>query len=610
MGLEKKIKKKELKKINFLDNKINNIKNKKKNNDKNIKINKINFIKKALFFLVIALILICLFFSYLKITGNVIINDNTVKEYQVSEDIPFLYNISVNNTEIDQLSNISQVNITFPIEFKFILNTNGTNSLENETLFQNESNLISWTKDNLIPNSSKINFWFNLTANKTGIYNITLSFLNLTGDYEENLTIYVNDTIAPKIIFNSNSDTNNSAYSRNYTFYNISILEKNEVSSIYVYLYNSSLSLISSNSVLNAKNISGNFSNLNLGKYYLNISVNDSSNNRNSSGLITIFLHKTPPVITLISPDDSYVTTNSTINFAFNVSSGIEIANCRLIINNDVEKTDYDIEVNATNTIRQILSNGTQEWGINCTDIAGNIGNSTKRILNVILNQTSSSSSTNTNSNNSSDNLIVNNNTTNQSNNQEGNSSQGEIREISNNELKTGYTIKIKEKEELKFNISNSPHSLKIDKIFNNNTIKLILKSDPQEFNLSVGEEKKFNLTNKSMYDLKIKLNSIENQEINLTLTNIYEIKKDSDNSKTNLIMVIVLILIFIIIVSLIVFFVLKNKNKKNSGNDFDEDFDDQNNTNQNFMNNSYPNYQNFPMNPQGYNNPNFNSGF
>ncbi len=578
------------------------------NKKKDVKeIDKKKIFYKVLFFLLIAIILFYFFrydnFSKFKINlnSNAIINQEAQGGYSVSEDIPFLYNISVNNTETDPLSNISQVNITYPLEFQFILNTNGTNSLEQETLFQNQSNLLSWTKDNLIPNSSKVNFWFNLTSNKTGSYNITLSFLNSTGSYSENVSVLVNDTTKPLIFLNSNSDTNNSAYSRNYIRYNVSAYDKNNISSIYIYLYNSSLNLINSTNVKDVNNTSGNFSNLNQGTYYLNISVNDTYNNRNNTGLLKIILHTTPPVITLISPSDNANITSSLVNFSFNVSSGIEIANCKLIIDGDVEKTEYNIDVNTTNLIRQLIGNGTQEWKINCTDIAGNIGNSSKRIFYGLLNTSSSSStstsstSTNTSSNSTQNNSSSTNNTTNNSM-----LSQNYTQiQVNNSELQKDCNKTVKEKTEIKFNVSNSSHSLKIEEIYNN-SIKIILQSTPQEANITVGEEKKFDVSNDSFYDLRIKLNSINNSEANLSIKEIHEkvVLSNSSSSENSIFITIFIVIILLIIIGVGIFLFLRTRKKKEdefSDNENDEDYGENKNllnSKGNFINNQFVNPQ------------------
>jgi hypothetical protein len=532
---------------------------------------------KTLFFFLIVIVLFY-FFKYspsskINLNSNAIINQEIIERYSVSEDIPFLYNISVNNTETDPLSNISQVNISYPLEFRFIINTNGTNSLEQDVMFENNSNTLSWTKENLIPNSSKVNFWFNLTANKTGQYNLTVSFLNSTGSYSENVSVSVNDTTKPLILFNSNSDTNNSAYSRNYIRYNISAYDKNNISSIYIYLYNSSMSLINSTNVKDANNISGNFSNLNQGTYFLNVSVNDTYNNKNNTGLLKIILHTTPPIVTLISPSNNANITSSPGNFSFNVTSGIEIANCKLIIDGHVEKTESNIDVNSTNLIRQLIDNGTQEWNINCTDLAGNVGNSSKRIFNAFLeisNTVHSNTPSTTNTNNSSQN----NSSVNTTGTSNISKNYTEI-QVSSSELQKIYNNTVKEKIEIKFNVSNSSHSLKIEEIFNN-SIRIILQSTPQEANITVGEEKKFDVSNDSFYDLSVKLNSINNNGANLSIKEIHEkVMNTSSNSSDNSTFLIITIIVLVLILIIVGVFLFLNFRKKKENNQEDEDYDE-----------------------------------
>jgi len=540
-------------------------KNNKKKDDKQKRVDKKIIFYKLLFFLLIALILTYLSFNKLNIQGNVIINPESGEEYFVSEDIPFLYNLSINNTETDPLSNISQLNITFPENFFFVLNSNGTNSLEEEITFQNNSKMISWTKDNLISNSSKINFWFNLTANKTGFYNLTISTLNLTGYSNKNISINVNDTTKPSILFYESSDSNNSAYSKDYIRYNFSTYDKNNISSIYIYLYNSSLNLINSNNLTNvnniSKNISGNFSNLAQGLYYLNISVNDTTGNRNSTGLMNILLHTTPPIITLILPQDNGNITSSPVNFSFNLTSGIDITNCKLIIDKKVEKTIYNPIVNFTNTIKQIIGNGTQEWKINCTDIAGNQGNSSERTFYAYIDNESNNlpSVTNNSGTNTSQNMLL--SSSNNTSNQSTNFINYTKITINESELKNEYTSQIKEKTELNFNISNSSHSLKIENI-SNHSINILLQSTPQEADIKIGEEKKFDVSNDSFYDLKIKLNSINNSEANISLKQIHE-KIMSNNKDNSFIIILIIIALLILVIIGLVLFLKFGKKKK-----------------------------------------------
>ena len=54
-------------------------------------------------------------------------------------------------------------------------------------------------------------------------------------------------------------------------------------------------------------------------------------------------------------------------------------------------------------------------------------------------------------------------------------------------------------------------------------TVKITVSSDPQTVILSVGDVEKFDLDGDDYYDLKVTLNSIENNKADITLKSIYE---------------------------------------------------------------------------------------
>lgn len=92
------------------------------------------------------------------------------------------------------------------------------------------------------------------------------------------------------------------------------------------------------------------------------------------------------PNITLISPvNNSLNDTNTTIIFFFNVSDASPILNCSLIINNQINATNYSIPRNTLLNFTATLPNGQYNWSINCTDEALNVGASGIRNLTVSL---------------------------------------------------------------------------------------------------------------------------------------------------------------------------------------------------------------------------------
>jgi hypothetical protein len=93
---------------------------------------------------------------------------------------------------------------------------------------------------------------------------------------------------------------------------------------------------------------------------------------------------------------------------------------------------------------------------------------------------------------------------------------------ILSEDLSKGYTKVMRKNWKMNFKIENETHSLLIDSV-NTNSISITLSSTPENAILNVGDEKKFEVTEDNYYDLLIKLNSIENSLVNLTIQSIHE---------------------------------------------------------------------------------------
>ncbi len=76
------------------------------------------------------------------------------------------------------------------------------------------------------------------------------------------------------------------------------------------------------------------------------------------------------PVVKLESPaNNSKIKVSTTpVIFRYNVTDSSDIANCSLIINNKINKTNYSVIKGTSQNFSVILDNGTYNWSINCTD--------------------------------------------------------------------------------------------------------------------------------------------------------------------------------------------------------------------------------------------------
>jgi len=140
--------------------------------------------------------------TYLVLADHVITTGDGGTSESIDEDVSSLINISVNNSDSGQDANITEVNITLWGNFEFTHDTNESDVPEVE--FTNTSEVLSWLNNtDYVINGSEIKyFWFNATATTPGTYNITIATTNVSGTFETNISITVNDTTVPAVTIN------------------------------------------------------------------------------------------------------------------------------------------------------------------------------------------------------------------------------------------------------------------------------------------------------------------------------------------------------------------------------------------------------------------------
>jgi hypothetical protein len=92
----------------------------------------------------------------------------------------------------------------------------------------------------------------------------------------------------------------------------------------------------------------------------------------------------------------------------------------------------------------------------------------------------------------------------------------------SKEELIIGYNLEVKKDERVKARVGTNYHYIGIIKL-TSTTANISVQSTPQERVFNIGDEKKFDVLDDGFYDLLIKLNSISNNQANLTVTTIHE---------------------------------------------------------------------------------------
>jgi outer membrane protein assembly factor BamB len=212
----------------------------------------------------------------------------------------------------------------------------------------------------------------------------------------------------------------------------------------------------------------------------------------------------TSPKVDFVLPEDLASQSSGSIGFQYNVYDNSTIINCTLTINGTANSiTANSSAIANTNIIYATLAVGNYTWSVNCTDIAGNMGNTSFRRLNVSSSSSSSQDSSSSSSSSSSGfwtNTIS----------------------ISQKQLDTGYYKDALKKTKIQFKINGSSYYF-IGVIDLTTTTATINSSKDQRFVLSTGEEEKFDFTNDGYYDIALNILSINNSKVNLSISQIYE---------------------------------------------------------------------------------------
>jgi hypothetical protein len=412
-----------------------------------------------------------------------------------------------NNYSSSFLINVSYINVTDV----------DTPAFRNTTCYINSSG--SWVAfSNSTPYNISINaVFFNVSligiTNGIGSINCTLgnsstfAYINST-----NMSTIRIDTISPNVSATL-SPVSGGNYSQNLLI-NVTVNDiTTSVSSVFFNITNSSGSQVnmtyaSKQGTSNYWNATINTTSLSDGIYNLTVYANDSLNNLNSSIKTQFTVDNNPPVITLISPNgDSSVYTSWT--FSYQVTDVLP-SNCSLILDGNIMNFNPSADISGnTNTFTNSTGLGIHSWQINCTDFLS----------------FSSVSSTNS--------FTI----TPASGNGPGGSSEVSIwtstQVLSYDQFNGGFTKDLAVKNRFKFIVDNQEHSVGVvDLTSTQATINI--SSDSQQVIFNVGDEKKFELTGDSYYDLIVKLNSISDNGANVTVKSTHELVSSSSSTASN----------------------------------------------------------------------------
>lgn len=456
---------------------------------------------RAFFFMAFGLFLITGAFAAHLATNTL---TGTTSFGTVNEEVSVLYNLTLNNTDSGLAANITHVNISLPANFSFASGTVGT-SFSYVSLSVSDS-LISFANvSGLVLNASWGRIWFNATALVPGTnFNITVSTTNFSGSLHQNLTVSVNDTTAPWILFVAPGLTTQSNLSRESIAINVSAYDEGSLGIINISLYNLTGILNSSNGSYGALSSFVNFSNLSDGVYLVNVSVNDTNTNLNRTiAALRVILDHVVPSVSLAE-----VSSNQT---ALNIS--ISVSDSLTGISGSCSVVSGGGTVSGSGSTQYLFRNGLDceegyTFNVSCTDTASNIGYASGSFSTDDCDSSSSDSGSSSGSGSGGDSTYW-----------------ERTVSVSSSDLSNGYSTILQQRERLRVSVGGLDHHVGIVDI-DNDDITVNVSSTPQQAVLKINTTKLFEVSGDSYYDLSITLLGINSSETgaNITLYSVHEL--------------------------------------------------------------------------------------
>lgn len=318
--------------------------------------------------------------------------------------------------------------------------------------------------------------------------------------------VYWIDSAAPRVVLVNPSVniTNRTASSLNVSF-KCNASDNLAMKNLTFYLWNATGTYNQTNKSVSGANgtIELNITNIPQGDYKWNCLAYDlKGNSAYASSNYSISYDIIVPNVAIINPSDGYSATGTTtVNFEYNVTDSVGISSCSLILNNSVSDYNSSAITNGTNTISKSLISGNYTWSVNCTDLAGNVGNSSSRTITIEEAVTVSSGGGGGGG---------------------GGGSSSVTYTVAEDKLAEGYTRALIKGDKLKFSVESENHSLTVDYV-GGSFANITIMSNATKIVLNSGESVKLNLSSKDYYNLLVKLESIAGGKANITIQSIYE---------------------------------------------------------------------------------------
>ena len=396
-------------------------------------------------------------------------------------------NVSRNWTFVNvTVTEANQANITFELSY-----TNGT--VVNSTTFTSATRTINWT---------------NLAEGRY-IYNVTITdyvnYVNTT--VTRNITI---DTTRPLMEFNDSVGGPTAAHytntTRTWIFVNVTASDTNEANITFT-LYNSTGEATNVTTFEDSSVRTINWTGLANGNYTYNVTVTDYANNRNTTATRTIFIDTTGPSVSVAKTSSTKTTLTLTITATDAVSG----------VNTPCTTNRGGATVSGSTITESGLACSTSyAYDVTCNDFAGNAAVGS---LSATTDSCSGGESTSSGGGGGGGSSTT---TT---------TSTWASTVVPEKVLfETGYTRTLAPKERIRVDIGNTAHHAGVLEV-TATTAKIQIASTPQEATLSVGESKNFEVTNDSIYDIKVTLVAIKDGKAEIIVKSIAESFDSSTSS-------------------------------------------------------------------------------
>jgi len=336
-----------------------------------------------------------------------------------------------------------------------------------------------------------------LTVSSDGNYTINATAYDTAGN-QNSFTINITvDTTAPVVTYAGGLYYATSP--ANITL-NATILEAtSSVSSVYFNVSNSSGTQFNYSTPATKSGNTWSFVILNTnttsypdGAYTIRVIANDTMNNVNNLVTSTLYVDRTAPSSVVTGET---TTEQTVINFTITMTDATSGISSGCIVNRSdgSNATVSGTGVNQSAYENGLTCNTAYSYTLTCNDSAGNINNTgTYSVTTSACDEESTGSS------------------------------GGSSLSVTTNSLATGITENLLIGTVMNFNLGTIHHTLMVTSI-RDSKATIRVSSEPQYATLAAGEEKKFDLTNDSIYDLLVKVNSITANRADVTVKSISE---------------------------------------------------------------------------------------